>query len=700
MHNTRFDLEKTVLQPHHIRACSGLGYMGVVPGTISGIRSLGFAPFTGNDYRLLIDFLDPVTGFRIKDWEEFDVSDSVEQRELIGGFPDAADPRSLYHGATWLGWGIERKGAVHWRQNDQLISFRLKTIAAPLATKFGFCLSFEFTEIDVPGDSLVLQLHQKDFHFGAVRPWVWVDPVSKYPARRLSATDFEGENSALCLGVADGTLDGNSWTIPLGGRKSLTVHLAVVIAADALTARAQLKEVLAAPAENISYARSEWERLARELTGKLPEFRCDSPELEAYYEGGLRTLLTNRWDTPEFFLRPFFSTSGLGYSNGAYFWDMSYCPKVMSLWDPVAVRKHLVQWLSVDLHACNQFSGFDGAPMGGWYALNDFAIVKLVYEYCEVTGDKDFLNAQVGDRTVIERLEQLLNDSETRFEKKNNLLNFGRNENLLELRSSGYEGYVASPNGERYFCWRKLADLKELLGLSSQSCREQAELVKEGFFGQLWNEEKGWVDAITPEGRRETPYSIQVYNLLSSGLFEGEKLDAILKHLNDDEFLSSHGAESISKADIRYELSDLDWGGGGTYLGCCPVMALDLYQLGRPEKAWDILSRLLWWPSVLPYYPQVIRARKAGYEERQRPTCICGGAAAEAVVFGIFGVRYELDGRVSACVQLPPGMRTASLRRINLREGTCDILVEDGKIRICQGDQSREIAAGERVLLS
>ena len=696
MENTRFDLEQTALQPHHIRARGNSGYIGFVEGTISGLRTLGFPPYTAHDYRLLTTFVDPVTGCEIRDWEEHNICDSVARLELVGGFPDAADRRSLFQGATWLGWGIERRGSVHWRHDDYLVSFRLKTVAAPLADGHGYCLSLEFSEIDIPGDTIALKLEHKDFTFGALRPWVWVDAISDFKAIRHSPVEFSGHDCALVLGVAGGTLVDDQWTLPLKGKKTFTVHLAAVIAPTREEATEKLQSVLVDPAASLRQAQQVWEKLALDMQSRVPQFRCDRHELEAFYTGSLRTQLINRWDSPEYFTQPFFSTSGLGFANGAYFWDMSYCPKIMSLWEPEAVRRHLRQWLTVDPHATNQFSGFDGAGMGGWYALNDFALTKLIYQYCGVTGDRDFLTEPFGEGTVIGRLEQLLEESENRFEAKDGLLNFGRNENLLELRSSGYEGYVPSPNGERYFCWQRLAELKEWLSLSGEKCREKAETIKDGFFKHLWNAEKGWPESITPEGRRETPYSIQIFNLLSSRLFEGEKLDSLLAHLNDEEFVSSHGLESISKTDIRYELNDLDWSGGGTFVGVCPVMAEDLYQLDRPLEAWKVLGRLLWWPSVFPYYPQVMRAKKAGYEERQRPICIASGSAAEVVIFGIFGVRYELDGSATACVQLPPDMKNASLRGIKLRQGSCDLIVEDGLLRIEHNGTIKTVAVGQR----
>lgn len=696
MENTRFDLEQAAQQPHHLRARGNSGYIGFVEGTISGIRTLGFPPFTAHDYRLLTTFVEPVTGCEIRDWEEHNICESVARLELVGGFPDAADRRSLFQGATWLGWGIERKGAVHWRHDDRLISFRLKTVVAPLADRHGFCLSLEFSEIDIPGDTLILKLEHNDFTLGAVRPWVWVDAMSDFRAIPQSPMDFEGKDCALCLGVDGGTLEGDKWTLPLKGKETFTVHLAAVIAPTGGQAREKVSEVLQNAAGSMSEAGNVWKKMARHMQSRLPEFHCDRPELEAFYLGSLRTQLINRWDSPEYFTQPFFSTSGLGFANGAYFWDMSYCPKIMSLWEPEAVRKHLRQWLTVDPHATNQFSGFDGAGMGGWYALNDFALTKLIHQYCGVTGDRDFLTEPFGEGTVIGRLEQLLEESENKFEAKDGLLNFGRNENLLELRSSGYEGYVPSPNGERYFCWQRLAELKEWVSLSGEECRAKAEAVRHGFFKHLWNAEKGWPEAITPEGRRVTPYSIQVFNLLSSQLFKGEELDALLRHLNEEEFVSSHGLESISKKDIRYELNDLDWSGGGTFVGVCPVMAEDLYQLDRPQEAWKVLGRLLWWPGVFPYYPQVVRAKKAGYEERQRPICIASGAAAEVVIFGIFGLRYELDGRASACIQLPPDMKTASLRGIRLRQGSCDLVVENGKVQITHDGATIEAPLGQR----
>lgn len=695
MHN--ISLEQLLLKPYNVKVSSGRGFVGYADGSICGIKTFGFPPYTANDYRLLFTFIDPVTGKELRDWEERQISDSVRRLELIGGFPDAADPRTLYKGGEWQGGSIERKGSIYWRENGHLISLRITSVLAPLTQDDGFVLSLDFSEVDVPGDEIVFRLEHSDFGFGAVKPWEWIDPESKFVAKR-HGTEIEGDGCTACMGVSEGSFDGIIWRIALRQRKQFQVRFYLTVGNTRDEAAEILKQRLPLEDQSISLGRDRWNKQAQQIGDRLPKFRCDLPELEAFYEGGKSTLLSSRWDTPAFFDRPFFCTSNFGYATGAYVWDVSYCPIAMAMWEPAALRKHVLRWLDIDLHKWNQFSPFDGKGMGGWYSLNDFGIVKLIYKYCCATGDATILREALGGVEVIDVIEKLLLHSESHFARNGDLLNYGKNENLLELRSSGYEGYVPSPNGERYYCWTHLAKLKQLIGQPSHECDARAASVKRELFQRLWNDKEKWFDTISAAGLPETVYSVQVFNLLSCGLFEDSILDHFIAHLNEEEFLSKYGLESFSKKDVRYEVSDPDWSGGGSYIGVAPILVTDLFQLDKPEEAWNLLRRILWWPSVFPYYPQIVRSQRQGYAER--PICIAGGSTVETILLGIFGLRFELDGSASACVFVPPNVRSMSLRDISISGKSWDIVMENGEVQVSSEAKSFLVPIGKRFQLA
>ena len=63
------------------------------------------------------------------------------------------------------------------------------------------------------------------------------------------------------------------------------------------------------------------ERLAG-LFDRLPRLKSSSPALEQFYNRSLVPLLMNRWDVPEFALRPYYATGSVnGGCVGNYLWD-------------------------------------------------------------------------------------------------------------------------------------------------------------------------------------------------------------------------------------------------------------------------------------------------------------------------------------------------------------------------------------------
>ena len=74
----------------------------------------------------------------------------------------------------------------------------------------------------------------------------------------------------------------------------------------------------------------------------------------------------------------------------------------------------------------------------------------------------------------------LVNEVEGKLPTCGELLDYGDHHNLLEMRGSGYEHIVPSPNGERVVIYRYLAELLAEFGHEEESrqYRERAEAVK------------------------------------------------------------------------------------------------------------------------------------------------------------------------------------------------------------------------------
>lgn len=371
----------------------------------------------------------------------------------------------------------------------------------------------------------------------------------------------------------------------------------------------------------------------------FPSLISSNKQLEAFYNKGLVSFHTCIWESGSFVLSPFMAESGIdGGAVCNYPWGIAYICKLLSIGKPEWLKQHIIQILKTDLRHHYAYTPLDGKPVGPWYSYNQYSIISCTYHYINTTGDTDFLHHVVSGKTVYEHLKDnaLFGDD---LSKPVSLIDYGTNENLLELKKTNdYEHYVPSPNAERCWSYRTVADLGQRIGEPVDLFVRRAEELKEHIIDQLWDSTAGWLTSRDLEGIRRPGWSIQVFDTLRTGLLDPEKTTALVKHLNDNEFLSAFGVHSLSKQDPGYDVRDVDWGGPGVYSGDGPELVEDLYLSGQFDRGDDILRRILWWGERLPYYPQAMIADAIDYRRDGRANIIAGLKVNECLVFGLLGL--------------------------------------------------------------
>jgi hypothetical protein len=590
-----FDLRRGVAET--LWTTSGWSTVALAPGTVCGVGACFAPPHAAPGSRLAVE-LD-ADGIRVTDT----------------GAAGMTGTGLLFSGGTWRLDGIERRGTYHRRHEGRLVSLAVRSELTPLHGRSGYVLRVTVRNRADTAVTLRLLLDLTAEPVGTVPlgEWGWMPPE---PLGQHSAVLTHGP---LRTDVAPGA--------------EVVFEVAVLLdgASDG------------SPGEWAAESRASIGRRVAGALERVPRLVTDVPGLDAYYRRSLASGLVCLWDNPVFATVPFPATSGIdGGALCAYAWDTGgYAPHTLALMLGGGVADVLEAMVKADLTDHYAIAP-DGSGTGVAYAYSGWSLVMLAHAAACHDGVTTDLVARLHDT------EALLAD---RFRAVGELRDYGAQPNLLEMRSTGWEHVVASPNAERAWSLDLLAELAEATGapLPTSALRATAGRILKAVGQELWDGDAGWFRSRYPDGHTELAYSVQAFDSLRAGACTPPMAAALMSHLRDGAFLGTYGVSSVSAEDSRhYELGDVDWSGGGAYTGEAPQLALTLWERGEPQRAWDVLRRVLWMGEHFPYYPQDHYCdRPAAPPRGRRANVIAGLTGAEAVLLGLAGLRPRVDGALS-----------------------------------------------------
>lgn len=431
-------------------------------------------------------------------------------------------------------------------------------------------------------------------------------------------------------------------------------------------------------------ARSAYGKEVDQLLARLPKLTASNKRLEEYYYRSLVVLFTNKWKIPEFVLQPYYGSGGvIGGSVTLHLWEFGLPAQLFPLYDPVAAKAHIRQFLGVDITRRSRFEPMSGKGAGSWYQVNQDKIIELIYFYVLHTGDKNFLQEKVDGRTVCEHVvsNALFGDD---VEMPVKLVDYGdEGEHHLELRRGyPYRGIMPDVNALRYLSYLRAYELSQLAGKPMPKLLLRAEELKQLLKKQLWSEKDNWF-LFESKNKKDIRMTNFMYTLIGTGVFDRDVEKGLMTHLNEREFLSSYGIHSISKLDPAYDQVDIDHGGGGSYVAFPPLICQRFYNAGYKAEADDLFERHLWWGEHLPYWGDSKVANFKGYrEDTPLQSDFSAITGAQAVVFGLFGISVLPDGKINVNPVSPYFSTNIKLEGLKIRDKQLDIEVNSDGFKV------------------
>jgi hypothetical protein len=649
----------------HVRAFSGRSSVGRVPGSVTGMERFFCPPFAAGELAMTMDIQIPLYNLAIGD------------SALVGhGIPQ----QLLLQEERWHPSFIWRRGTFHRRGEGGLVSLELETWLVPSALDDSVLLKFRVKNRSAQELVFRMEPNWSSLRFGDSLPeqWSWFPPVIETDAAEMSPGIYRSGNVVMRASWAQNPEPGAAITLGLRPGES-TEKIFCLSFSRVDEARAFEADGFGATSIEASLRQREqdWDH----FWSKAPHLEASNKKLEAAYNHSLLTFFLCRWTSPYFAVRPHYAEAGI--NGGAlcnYLWGEANASKMMAIIEGAEWKPSLIAHMGMGIDEHYAFEPLTGKGVGPFYSYNAVSLTQAVEDYIHWTGDEAFLDEKVAGVLLSRKLVQLIDDFEGKFPQQDGLIDFGDNHHLLEMRSSGYEHFVPSPNGERVRMYRFLADVLEKLGdPAATDYRKRAEHLRRKLVDKLWDHNTGWLKCLYPDGASELVYSIQIFDLLGRGILDREQEQRILSRLNAREFLSPFGVHSVSKTDdCHFDLGDVDWSGPGCFVGDPSNLLEELFSMNEATLAWDVMERLLWWSEKYPYWPQCIRAAKQDYSHWEQPANRTALAFAQAIVFGMFGLTLKEQCPVFE-PHLPEGIGKLKLSNVRVLGATLEYEHADGQ---------------------
>ena len=677
----RMPRSQIALSDRMIRLFNGRGGVCIRDKSLTGLQTLKFPPIDLREYRFSLGFKETGTDVFIQDL----VPDYYEAKlqnwknphplgmNFIPGLPYAV----LLQQAYWEPNAYFRIGTFYKLFGNRWISFGISTKTNVSAEKDEIYMEVEIENRDAHTLSFIVIPNQRAPELELTYPNEKTPPAS--PVTHPDAFTIASDQVRITV-ISDlpaQEKDGWRWEIP--GRSRRKAYFAIVPQPASEPAPNVVAPDLAQRMERADRAlrsRLQWAGEA------LPQVSTGDPAFDDLYRRCIVSVLETRWERDNFVAKPFYAVGTWIFTIP---WDVSYASEMLSVLDPAGLRQAFITFVRAGLMTNNwiPWNGnanglFPGTKLKYWYVQSPFAEMRILQDYLNQTGDTAFLDHSEEGATIFEWMKRMGRDLVKQYGRPDGLLDFGAgSQRMLEIRTDGYEHTVAAWNGMAIGYFRQIAQwCPERNDPEAAQFDAWAKTIQDGLNQKLWDGTNNWFVNLYPDGSRQLVWSYHLFDMLDAGMLSAQQQNALVSHLKEGEFLGPLGVYSISKADrIHFDLEDADWGGGGQYTGEPLRLAESLYRLGYPETAWDILARCTKWTKYFPLITQEVFVDTPRAPEAEMPLELAAGSGMGAVVFGVFGLRPQLDGSLAVSPSYHQELGQARLTGYRFRGHSYDVVL-------------------------
>jgi len=425
----------------------------------------------------------------------------------------------------------------------------------------------------------------------------------------------------------------------------------------------------------------------KRYSGYLPTLVTSDESVKRLYHSTVMSALYFRRTTPH-------SVSGTTYvtlmprywETTTFLWDISLSAMLLSMLDPAILKRMMETWMTLDVYKHFGTEFLTGAGVGPWYSVNDYAMSRMAKEYLRWTGDKAWLDKEVGGKKVLDYLVSYAENWRKLDTNKHGLADYGGVTNLLEAVSS-YVHEVAGLNAANVYNLRFAADLLEFKGQKDRAVAMRKEAVELGKRVQeLYVDGKGIWRCRLPDGSYNEVHHCYDFGttLMNIGDLMPVKQKKEMVAFFQRELQTPTWMRALSTKDLDVTFSirpDHQW--TGAYCSWAALALSGLYVAGETDVALDWIKGLakttMQGPLAQAHFAESFVAPESNGAAIKAPSdqpyindwaCVSGCNYLEPIVDSIFGINAGLFGEITAKPQFGKFDATAELRNINYQGKT------------------------------